>query len=108
MALAQAANRYLDQKAPWHSIKTDREQAATTLWVGLTVINCLKTAFYPFLPFSSQKLHGMLGFDYDLKSYGWTWDMDALKPGQELRSPEPLFNKLDEAVIEQETQRIGT
>ncbi len=107
MALAQAANRYLDQKSPWHSIKTDRGQAATTLWVGLAVINCLKTALYPFLPFSSQKLHGMLGFDDDLATHGWTWDRDAIESGKELRVPEPLFTKLDEAVIERETQRIG-
>ena len=107
MALAQATNRYLDEKAPWHALKDGRENAATTLWVSLSVINCLKTALYPFLPFSSEQLHRMLGFDGGVQDQGWTWRRDALKPAQGLASPEPLFAKLDEAIVELETQRIG-
>ena len=107
MALARDANRYIDQKAPWRTIKSDRDAAATTLWVLLAVINCLKTALYPFLPFSSDKLHRMLGFEGGVQEQGWTWTPDVLRPGQSLSRPEPLFAKLDEAIIEQETQRIG-
>src|SRR6266566_3079847 len=33
MALATEANRYLDEAAPWKSFKTDRERAATSLYV---------------------------------------------------------------------------
>ena len=107
MALAQAANRYLDRKAPWQAIKADKPGAATTLWTGLTVINCLKIALYPFLPFSSQKLHEMLGFHGEVQQQGWTWEPDMLKAGQALKEPAPLFAKLDEAIIEHETERIG-
>ncbi len=107
MALAQSANRYLDQKAPWHAMQNDTSDAATTLWVALSVINCLKTALYPFLPFSSERLHGMLGFTGRVQDQGWTWRPDGLKPGQGLESPEPLFVKLDEEIVERETQRIG-
>ena len=42
MELAQAANRYLDEKAPWKTIKTDKQAAATSLYVALTVITQLK------------------------------------------------------------------
>ena len=107
MALAQAANRYLEQKAPWQALKSDRQDAATTLWVSLSVINCLKTALYPYLPFSSQRLHQMLGFDGSLQDDGWSWRQDALNAGQPLADPQPLFAKLDEAIIERETERIG-
>jgi len=61
--LAQDANRYLDAKAPWKKIKEDRQAAADSLYVALCVISHLKTAFYPFLPFSSQKVHEYLGFE---------------------------------------------
>ena len=105
--LAQATNRYLDQKAPWHSIRADRAEAATTLWTSLAVINCLKVALYPFLPFSSERMHRMLGFEGRVEDQGWTWRPDMLKPGQGLQAPEPLFAKLDKVVIERETQRIG-
>ena len=108
MGLAQSANRYLDRKAPWRAIKTDRDDAATSLWVCLSVINCLKTLFYPFLPFSSEKLHKMLGLDADAQSTGWAWEQDSMEPGRSLARPEPLFVKLDEALVEEEMQRVGS
>ena len=107
MGLAQATNRYLDHKAPWQTVRSSREDTATTLWVGLTVINCLKTALYPFLPFSSEKLHRMLGFEGGVQDEGWAWEPETLRAGQSLPAPEPLFAKLDEAIVERETQRIG-
>ena len=108
MGLARAANTYLDRRAPWRALKVDRQSAATTLWVSLSVVNCLKTALYPFLPFSSEKLHGMLGMSGELQTGGWSWSPDSLRPGQPLESPEPLFAKLDEEIVQRETERIGT
>ena len=107
MALAQAANRYLDKKAPWQALKTDKQDAASTLWVGLSVINCLKTALYPYLPFSSEKLHTMLGLSGGIQDQGWSWRPDMINASQALEAPEPLFAKLDESIIEQESERIG-
>ena len=106
MGLAQEANRYLDRKAPWRQIKTDKAAAATTLWTAMTAVNCLKVALAPYLPFSSEKLHAMLGLEGSLEDEGWCWDPDAIEPGQPIPRPEPLFAKLDEAVIEQETARV--
>jgi methionyl-tRNA synthetase len=107
MTLARSCNVYLDQKAPWKALKTDREDAATTLWVGLSVINCLKTALNPYLPFSSEKLHDMLGFEGSAQDQGWTWDRHTMRPGQALGEPKPLFVKLDDNIVQKETDRIG-
>ena len=108
MTMAQAANRYLDSKQPWKTIKKDPQDAATTLWVVLSVINCLKTALYPFLPFSSEKLHRMLGFADALSERGWSWEpsLDALPPGQSMSTPEPLFLKLEDEVAAAEVERL--
>ena len=106
MALAQAANRYLDQKEPWRAVRQDKKDAAQTLWTTASVINCLKTTLCPFLPFSSQKLHTMLGFDGNVEDKGWVWHPDAMTPGQQLQRPTPLFQKLDEDVIAAEEQRL--
>jgi methionyl-tRNA synthetase len=106
MDLAQEVNRYLDDKAPWKTIKQDRQVAANSLYVALSVIAQLKTMLYPFLPFSSQKVHEYLGFDGIIEDYGWNWQY--LPPGQKLQEPQPLFKKLDESIIEEETRRIGT
>ncbi|MFQ6122345.1 MAG: methionine--tRNA ligase [Dehalococcoidales bacterium] len=105
MALAHLANRYLDEKSPWKVIKEDRQSAASSLYVALSVIAQLKTMLYPFLPFSSQKVHEYLGFEGSIERYGWKWQ--DLPPGQRLLEPQPLFTKLDDKIAEEETSRLG-
>ncbi len=105
MSLAHEANRYLDEKSPWKAIKQDKQAAATTLYIAIVVLSCLRTALYPFLPFSSQKLHEFLGFDGNVEEYGW--QLTEPKPEQKLLAPQPLFSKLDEELVEQETSRLG-
>jgi methionyl-tRNA synthetase len=63
MSLAQETNRYLDEKAPWKIIKQDRQASATALYIAISVLSVLRTVLYPFLPFSSQRLHEFLGFE---------------------------------------------
>jgi methionyl-tRNA synthetase len=105
MSLAGDANRYLEEKSPWKVIKQDREKAGTALYVALYVINNLKTMMYPFLPFSSQKLHEYLGYSGKIEDQGW--EISDLETGQELLAPSPLFVKLDDSVVEEETSRLG-
>jgi methionyl-tRNA synthetase len=73
----------------------------------MTVINCLKTIFDPFLPFSSEKLQTMLGLEGTVQDEGWVWSQNAIKPGAALPVPQPLFTKLDDSIIEEETARLG-
>jgi methionyl-tRNA synthetase len=97
MAVARAANRYLDEQAPWKQIKTDREAAGTTLYVMLQVISGLGILFYPYLPFSSQKLHGYLGFAGEV-SQG-SWRLKEVPAGITLPTPAPLFPKIEEPAM---------
>jgi methionyl-tRNA synthetase len=106
MATAREANRYLDEKSPWKTIKEDRQAAATSLFVTMNIISRLKTMLCPFLPFSSQKVHEYLGFDGRVEDSGW--QSQPVFPSQKLREPRPLFTKLDESIIDEETKRIGT
>jgi methionyl-tRNA synthetase len=105
MTLAHESNRYLEEKSPWKVIKQDKQAAADSLYAVLYVISCLKTVLYPFLPFSSQKLHRMLGFSGNVENYGW--QPKVPNPGQALLTPEPLFTKLDEEIVSEETARLG-
>jgi methionyl-tRNA synthetase len=105
MDLAHAANRYLDEQAPWKAFKTDKQAAANSLYTAIGVISALKTMLYPFLPFSSQKLHEYLGFTGQVDACGWK--LEAPKAGQALAQPLPLFTKLEEEVAETETKKLG-
>ncbi|MSQ07524.1 MAG: methionine--tRNA ligase [Dehalococcoidia bacterium] len=108
-ALAQESNRYLDARAPWKSLKANREDAATSLWTAMAAINCLKVALAPFLPFSSQKVHQFLGCAGHVESERWDfdWILAGVKPGQTLQHPENLYIKLEPQVAEEESRRLG-
>jgi methionyl-tRNA synthetase len=118
MRVSSLANQYVAEQAPWSVIKTDRERAATILFVALRCVDGLKILLTPFLPFTSQTLHELLGYDgyvagplefREIAEHGRTheiltgeyggwvgsWEPSALPAGQELREPRPLFAKLD-------------
>lgn len=61
MRLAREVNGYLD-RAPWFGvIKQDKLSAATTVYTALRAINSLKVLLSPFLPFTAERLHTILG-----------------------------------------------
>ncbi len=90
---AQEVNAYLNHKAPWKTADGDPERTATTLYVALSAINGLKTGFSPFLPFTSARVHSLLGQTGSLGDGGW--QRVALQPGTSLPPPEPLFAKIE-------------
>ena len=107
--LAQETNRYLDTKAPWKSIKEDRELSGSSLTVAMQAINCLKTILYPFMPFSAQKVHDFLGLGGAVEHGSWDFDtiIGEIKTGADLGQPSPLYTKLDPELIEEEVQKLG-
>jgi methionyl-tRNA synthetase len=129
MKLATAGNVYFSENAPWHTIKTDRDAAALTIYTAAKVIDSLKIIFAPFLPFTSEKLHGFFGYETPLYGEQYTeevsdslgshkvlryrgveglqWKPSELKPGAKLNQPGPLFKKLEGKVVEEERARLG-
>ncbi len=106
MELAREANQYLEKTAPWRSIKVDRQAAARSLFTVIGVLGALRTALYPYLPFSCGRLHGFLGEEGTIEEYGWRFALP--EPGRPLRRPEPLFRKLEPAIVAEEEARLGT
>lgn len=93
MALAHYGNRLLDERAPWRQIRDDLQGAAATIYGLLNLINSLKTLTHPFLPFSAEKLHRLLGYEDEVVGHGWR--AERLTGGTALPEPVPLFAKLE-------------
>ena len=55
----------------------DKQAAADSLYIALIVISQLKTMLYPFIPFSSQKVHEYLGFENTI--YALSDDREAVE-----------------------------
>ncbi len=105
MAVAQHANRYLDDRAPWTAVRSDRDHAAETLFVAVNVVSGLATLLQPFLPFTSSEAWAFCGNTGDLQAAGWR--RAEVAPGTALPEPHPLYKKLDDALIEDEESRLG-
>ncbi len=105
MNLARIGNKYLADTEPWKLAKTDMARTATILHIGLQIAANLAIAFEPFLPFSSQKLRTML----NLKSFNWAnlGQIDLLTAGEKLGTPELLFEKIEDAQIEAQLQKLA-
>jgi len=130
MALAGEVNKYLDDKAPWFEIKIDKDQAGKTIYTAIRAIDSLKILFAPVLPFTCEKLHQILGYQKPLFGEQYieqvtdnlgthsvlryregelccAWQSSSIEPGSPLNQPQPLFQKLDPEVAEEELNRLG-
>jgi methionyl-tRNA synthetase len=59
-ALADLANRYVEQNQPWSTIKTDPEKARTTLTATLNAVRILTIYLKPVLPAFAEKVERLL------------------------------------------------
>ncbi len=128
--LSQRVNQYLNDKAPWTTIKTNPEAAQTSVFVALQCIEWLKTMWSPILPESSQKIHAALGGEGELFGRQFTetvsdskgerqilrydhsqavgkWVATKLVPGTAMRQPEAPFRKLDELAVQAEAGPVA-
>ena len=130
MRLAALGNQYVAEQAPWAKLDSDRGRAGTISYVALRAVDNLKVLLAPFLPFSAQRLHELLGYEDviagslefrtvteddvehvvltgDYTGWAGRWEPSALPPGQALLEPGPLFAKLDaEQVVAEELARM--
>jgi len=130
LALAREVNVWLDGREPWKTIKVDESDAAQSVYTALQCIDNLKILFAPFTPFSSQKVHEMLGYEgqlfgeqkietyqeetrdhkgliYDGSKAIGKWEKTNLAQGQALQKPSPLFTKLDPEIVDEERGLLG-
>lgn len=104
MDLARIGNKYLAESEPWAVIKTDPERVKTIINLSLQLVANLSIAFEPFLPFSSRQLRGMIGLNECVwADLGRT---DILEAGKQLGEPVLLFEKIEDAVVEVQVQKL--
>ena len=104
MNLARIGNKYLADSEPWKVVKTDPERVKTILNLALQLVANLSIAFEPFLPFSSARLRAMIG----LEAADWArlGDTDILPAGHRIGQPQLLFEKIEDATVEAQVQKL--
>jgi len=106
MNMARLGNKYLADEEPWKLIKTDPERVKTVMYIALQIATALAVASEPFLPFTSEKLKRML----QLGAITWeslkTNATELLKAGHRIGVAKLLFEKIEDAAIEKQLQRL--
>ncbi|MGB4594820.1 MAG: methionine--tRNA ligase [Anaerolineaceae bacterium] len=132
MSLATEVNKYLDIHAPWFEIKTDKAEAARSVYTAIQAINWLNIMFAPFIPNTSEALQAILGqgaalfgdlavqsVEDELGQHSVMryqpnplagqerWEAATIEGGQSFNPPYPLIKKLDHSIVEEERARLG-
>ncbi|MDD2726153.1 MAG: methionine--tRNA ligase [Proteiniphilum sp.] len=104
MNLARIGNKYLADCEPWKTAKNDMERTATILHIALQITANLSIVCEPFLPFSAEKLRSFL------QTEKLPWEQlgrfDLLAEGHSLGKAELLFEKIEDATIELQVQKL--
>jgi methionyl-tRNA synthetase len=109
-ALWSAGNSYLEEKAPWLEIKTDKDGAALTLRTAMNLIHLYAIVSEPFIPTSSKAMRQAFRLDDDTAAWVSAEEARALAflpVGTPFIVPPVLFAKLTEDDLEAYKERFG-
>ena len=105
MEMARIGNRYLTEKEPWKSIKTDADDARNTLHNCLVLIGHIATCLQPFLPGTAKKLLYMLNWPKDMVMFDEEMIFEA---GHQLNPASLLFEKVEDEIIENQIAQLNS
>lgn len=109
MELATAGNVYFDSKKPWALAKVEarRPEMETTIYCCLECIRVLALISAPIIPEAAEKVWHLLGEEGHLVDKRWDALLqDQIQSGQALPTPEILFQKVEDDMIQEETDKL--
>ena len=86
-----AANRYVDDQAPWALRKTDPDRMATVLYVLAEAIRHLAILAQPVVPGAAARMLDQIAVAEDARDFAHLGPDHALVPGTALPKPEGVF-----------------
>ncbi len=95
--LVGAANKYIDETAPWSLAKKDedREKLATVMYNLIEAIRLIGLMSAPFLPNTGSRILDILGLDGADTSLEGRDAWGGLQPGTKVEKAEPLFPRIE-------------
>ncbi|MGE0252750.1 MAG: methionine--tRNA ligase [Dongiaceae bacterium] len=94
--VVSAANRYIDEQAPWNLRKTDQTRLNVVLWVLIEVIRNLGITIQPVMPQSGAKILDQLVIPADQRDFKACDIAHAVRAGTALPAPTGVFPRLEE------------
>ncbi|GGW18089.1 methionine--tRNA ligase [Streptomyces libani subsp. rufus] len=109
-ALWSAGNSYLEEKAPWLEIKTDKEGAALTLRTAMNLIHLYAVVSEPFIPVTAKTMREAFSLADDTAVWVSQDEAKALTSvpaGTPFTVPPVLFAKLTDEDLATYKDRFG-
>ncbi len=109
MELARLGNKYLADLEPWKLVKTNTQATEVILKNATDLLLNLAMLMEPFMPEASVRLKRQLNVveDTDLGDRFWrNNEWVTLKPGFTMNTPELLFQKIEDDVVDQQIQKL--
>jgi methionyl-tRNA synthetase len=105
VAFGKECNVYLNQKAPWHLIKKDRKAAGHAFNVCVQAVHAFAVLLNSFIPDTSIRILEFLNLDPSKLEWN-DISSNAIKGGHKIKSPVPLFEKLDVNELQEKLEKI--
>ncbi len=108
-SLWTVGNQYIDVQAPWSLFKQDPDQAAMVIRTCINLIRIYAIASAPFIPFTAKIVFDALQLSEAERHtpLAAVVDFSVLQPHRAFDVPPPLFQKLDDARIEELRSQFG-
>ena len=106
MNLARLGNKYLADEEPWKQIKTDPERVKTVMYVALQIAAALSVVCEPFLPFTSEKLKGILNISESVAWNAIAETEELIAPNHKIGKAELLFSKIEDKDIQVQLDKL--
>jgi methionyl-tRNA synthetase len=106
LALADEANRYVEQNQPWVTVKTEPEKTRTTLTAVINAVRILTIYLKPVLPKYAERVEKFLNVD-DLNFADVETVLENRKINEFVRLVERIEKEQVDAMIEESKQGPG-
>ena len=113
MDISATGNQILQYNEPWKLIKKDPETVKAIMNCAIQFVGALSVVLKPFLPFTSDKLRGMLKLD-KVKESGELLQLldilaegsDILPAGHKIGKSSHLFNRIKDETIQDQLDKL--
>jgi methionyl-tRNA synthetase len=96
-SMVSAANKYIDDTAPWGLAKDPAQQQrlGTVMYNLLETVRLIGLLVSPFMPVTGAKIRTILGLDPDNASMDGQDQWGGLQAGQEIAKAKPIFPRIE-------------
>jgi len=106
ISISRIGNQYLNDKEPWNLMKTDKEKAATILYISAQVVKAATLVSAPFIPSTAEDLWYTLNLPGSVSN--WNEALNPIEAGHKIGKPKPLFHKIeiDESKLDEQLAQV--